>query len=245
MSLSKPPVLSLVIPAYNEERNLPKAFEKIRIFMFSQPIPMEIILMDDGSTDRTWSMMNAFVAQQPNVKILQNRGNMGKGYTVKRGMLVSSGQYAIFTDADLSYGLEEISKFLGELSRGYDVVVGSRKIAGSKIVIQPSLLRRIASEVFRLFIQFLMVSGVSDSQCGYKGFTRKAVDLIFPKLTIERFAFDVELFYLMRKYHLKIKEVPVALTHSSISTVRLIRDSLSMIRDILKIRFNDWKGKYG
>ena len=236
--------LSLVIPAYNAEATISHTVKTVLDFLKDKKYLSEVIIVDDGSKDKTASIGEKFAVTYPNVKIIRNSTNKGKGYSVKRGVLSAQGKYAIFTDADLPYALEDTEKFLYWLSHGYDIVIGSRRLPASEVRKTPAIHRKIMGRIFSTIVGILTSRGFADTQCGFKGFKRETTQFIFEKQRIDRFAFDIELLYLARKYKLSIKELPVKLTSSQFSTVKLLLDPLNMLRDVFKIRLNDWLGRY-
>ncbi|MCM2325887.1 MAG: glycosyltransferase family 2 protein [Candidatus Woesearchaeota archaeon] len=226
-------MISIIIPCYNEEKRIGKTLEAITSFMKGRK--HEIILVDDGSTDKTISIAKRF-----KVKILKNHKNMGKGYSVKRGALNSSGEYILFSDADLSTPIEELDNLLEQDS---DIVIGSRKADGAIIEAQQPNLRVLAGNIFPFITRLLILPGIKDTQCGFKLFKRKCLK-IFRKQTVYGFSFDVELLYLARKYGFSVKEVGVRWSNDINSKVSIIRHSFSMFKDLIRIRMNDAKGRY-
>ena len=238
------PNLALVIPAYNAGEGLANTLQKVLNYLESKKYRSEVIIVDDGSTDETASIAKKFSNSRDNVKLLENGSNRGKGYSIKRAVLASQSQHIIFTDADLPYAVEDIENFLYWLSHGYDIVIGSRRLPESEVHHAPAIHRKYMGRIFNTIVSILTSRGFADTQCGYKGFKRETTQFIFEKQLINRFAFDIELLYLARKNKLSIKELPVKLSSSQFSTVKLLRDPLNMLRDVFKIRLNDWLGKY-
>jgi dolichyl-phosphate beta-glucosyltransferase len=238
-------LLSIVIPAYNEEKNLKRTIEEILLYTKNHGWKTEVVIIDDGSNDGTWEVMEKIKKKHSSIiKILRNEKNEGKGSAVKKGMLNSSGEYVIFTDADLSYDLSGIELFVKELSDRYDVVIGSRRISGSELKVSVGPLRRTMSRIFSSIVNLLTGINYSDTQCGFKGFRGEVAREIFSFLTIKSFAFDVEALYIAKKQRLKIKEIPVRLVRESYITKRLMLHSIKMLADILKIRLNSLFGRY-
>ncbi len=238
--------LSVVIPAYNEERNITTTIAVLGEYLRQSCEPHEIIVADDGSTDRTPELVAAASLAEP-VQLLRSEKNQGKGHAVRRGMLAARGEYVFFMDADLSYPVENITTMLQDLRRnGCDVVIGSRALPESHIDVRPPLRRYVAGRVYSFLVRLLLMKGIPDTQCGLKGFSREAAHDLFSRLTLNRFAFDVELLFLAHKKGYRLKMVPVRLRFvRETSKVRLVSDSLRMFLDLVRIRLNDIRGVYG
>lgn len=230
-------LLSVVIPAYNEEKRLPESLKKIKHFLRSQPYSSEIIVVDDGSSDKTLEAaqreLDAFKS-----KVISNPGNKGKGYSVRNGVLHAGGRYILFSDADLSTPIEEITGFLTDLQEGSaGVVIGSRAIDRSSVEVRQNPFREFMGRTFNFLAQALTFKGIQDSQCGFKAFTRQAAFDLFSRQTLDRFGFDVEIIYLAQKLGYKVIERPVVWRNSEGSRVRIVSDSLNMFLDLLRIRW--------
>lgn len=236
--------LSIIIPAYNEEKRLLPTLNKICAYLSNQGFPYEIIVVDDGSTDDTLQMVRNFASSEENVVILVNGQNSGKGYSVKKGMLSARGKYVFFTDADLSTPIEEIEKCLPYLKNGYDVVIGSRSLPESDITIHQPWYREKMGKIFNSMVNMVLVKGIIDTQCGFKGFKKEVVKTVFSRCGIDGFSFDVEALYLSRKFNFKIKEIPIRWENSALSKVNPARHSLQMFRDLFRIKIKDLKGCY-
>jgi len=231
--------ISIIIPAYNEEKRLPETLKKIKQFFLKNKIKNEIIVIDDGSTDNTVS-----IAKKQKVKILKNNANLGKGYSVKRGFLASKGDIILFTDADLSTPIEYLKHFINEHNSGFDVVIASRALEGSIIKVPQPFLRELSGKIFNVFVRLITWLPFSDTQCGFKSFTKEAARKIFNKLTIYGFGFDVEALYIAKKLNFKIIEYPVTWYNSNATKVNFFKDSTRMFFELFKIRLNDLKGHY-
>lgn len=237
--------LSIVIPAYNEERRLPQTLDSVKEYLKKQSYTYEVIVVDDGSTDRTSQIVENFQEAHPNFKLITLHKNMGKGFAVRTGILHSKGRFAIFTDADLSMPIKEVEKFWPLLEEGYSIVIGSRKHLDSRIIVPQSRLRRFMGRIYNRLSRWLGIKDVQDVPCGLKGFRREAAKQIFLAVKLNRFSFDAEVLYLMqRKFHLRWTQVPVECKHSTGSTIRLFRDPLVMILDLFKIKLYDIRGLY-
>lgn len=232
-------MLSIIIPAYNEERRIGRTLEKIISFLDSKKYKYEIIVVDDGSKDRTREVVKRF----RRVKLNEKRRNRGKGYSVRQGMIAAEGDYLLFSDADLSTPIEEIEKMM-RLINAYDVVIGSRTIKGADVQVKQPFYREYMGKIFNLFVQVLAIKGIKDTQCGFKLFTRRAAKKIFPKQRIKGFGFDVEILYIAKKKGFRIEQVPVIWRNDENTKVSAFRDSSDMFFDLLRIRLNDISGKY-
>lgn len=236
--------LSIVIPAYNEEKRLLPTLNKVSEYLSRQDFSYEIILVDDGSTDNTLQIVNNFANLSNNVLVFANEQNKGKGYSVRKGMLSAGGEYIFFTDADLSTPIEELEKCLPYLKNGYDVVIGSRSMPSSDIVIHQPWYRERMGKIFNFMVNLVLLKGIIDTQCGFKGFRREVVKTIFSRCKIDGFSFDVEALYLSRKFNFKIKEIPIRWENSALSKVSPIRHSIQMFKDLIGIKIKDCKGVY-
>ena len=245
--------LSVIIPAYNESKNFSDGrLEPVYEYMQSQKYSFEIILVDDGSQDDTLHLLRNFAKQKKEVSVLA-MPHRGKSQTVKAGMLKATGQLRLFTDFDQSTPISDIEKLLPHIDDGYDIVIGSREILGAKRQKEP-LFRHIMGRGFNFLVQSLTVSGIQDTQCGFKLFSSKATQELFPNMVVygsekERLdaftgAFDVELLFMARKKGFTFKEVPVTWTHRPTERVAPIKDSIRMFVDVLRIRFAAAMGKY-
>lgn len=228
--------LSIVIPAYNEEKRIAQTIARIRAYLAQQDYLSEIIVVDDGSTDETLEEAAEALKGIERTQILSRRRNLGKGFSVKEGVLASKGQHILFSDADLSTPIEELDKFLPWLEEGFDVLIGSRALPDSDIQVRQSYLRESMGKMFNVFVQLLVVKGIKDTQCGFKIFRREAAMDIFPRVKTRSFSFDVEVLFLSRKLGYRIKEIPVIWRNSPQSKVKIISSSLRMFLDLWRIR---------
>ena len=241
----KTPQISIVVPAYNEEQLITHTLAGLQSYLETRAESYEIVLVDDGSRDRTVACVQDWHQRsQADIQLLLNEGNKGKGFSVRRGVLASRGEYILFIDADLPYELHAIDDFLDALRNGYDLAVGSRVLPGSQVKGVP-VVRYIAGQVFSWLERFVLATGTADTQCGFKAFTAAAARDIFQRLTIDGFGFDVELFFVAQKFKYRIRPVAVQMIdrHRE-SRVRLFRDSLEMLLNLFMVRWLDWQGKY-
>lgn len=227
--------LSVVIPAYNEEKRLPQSLAAVLDFLKNQPYESEIIVSDDGSQDRTVQVAEELLQGFPH-QVLVTPQNRGKGHAVRQGMLAATGAYILFSDADLSTPIEEVTKFLARLEKDQDVVIGSRALPDSQVEVHQNFLRETMGKVFNLVAQMWAFKGVRDSQCGFKGFRREAARKLFSLQKLDGFSFDVEIVYLAQKLGLRLLELPVIWRNSAQSRVQVLRDPLMMFWDVLRIR---------
>jgi dolichyl-phosphate beta-glucosyltransferase len=228
--------LSVIIPAYNEEKRLNKTLKSLDGYLARQNYGYEIIVVDDGSKDGTAALLQAAIKEIPHLRSIGDRTNHGKGYAVRAGMLSATGDCRLFMDADGSTSIDQIEKMLPYLAEGYDVVVSSRRIPGAVVKIDQPWYRLLLGWIFRNAVELIVPLGIKDSQNGFKLFSNKAATDIFLRQTVLGWAFDVEILYLARKLGYKIKEVPIAWVNDDQSRVTL-KGMTGMLKDVLKIRF--------
>jgi dolichyl-phosphate beta-glucosyltransferase len=240
---SAAPEVSIIIPSYNEERRLPETLERIAAYVRASGRETEILVVDDGSTDRTAAIAESFQDKFPALRVISNGVNRGKGYSVRRGMLEARGGIVLFTDADLSAPIEEASKLFAALET-YDVAIGSRALDRRLISVHQSRFREFAGIIFNMIVRLCLRLSFVDTQCGFKAFRREPCRIIFKQQRIERFGFDPELLYLARHHGLRSVEIPVRWGHSPATKVSMFRDSLQMFLDVLIIRWNAIAGRY-
>ena len=236
------PLLSIVVPAYNEERRLPETLPCIVDFVQAQDYAAEVIVVDDGSSDGTASVVEEIAADAPFVRLIKNE-HRGKGFAVKTGALAAEGDFVFLCDADLSMPIEEVAKFLPPALEGYDVAIGSREIEGARRYDEPGL-RHLMGRVFNTLVRLLAVKGFQDTQAGFKCFAREAAREMFFYQTMDGFGFDVEILFIAQKRGFRIVEVPINWYYMSNSRVSPVGDSVRMFREILQVRLNDWRGRY-
>jgi dolichyl-phosphate beta-glucosyltransferase len=236
--------LSIIIPSYNEEARLPGTLQRIAEYLPTLKLRTEVLVVDDGSTDRTAAVAESFHGKLTGLRVLSNGTNRGKGYSVRHGMLEAQGDMVLFTDADLSAPIEEAEKLLSPLNNGYDVAIGSRAMDRSLISTRQSIFRETAGIIFNKIVRMVLRLPFVDTQCGFKAFRRERCRIIFEQQRIEGFGFDPELLYLARHYGLQAVEVPVRWGHSEATKVNMLGDSLKMFGDIFTIRWNAMSGRY-
>ncbi|RLC37541.1 hypothetical protein DRH29_01585 [candidate division Kazan bacterium] len=235
--------LSIVIPAYNEERRIGSTLSKIRKYLDAQGYVYEVIVVNDGSTDTTVPIVNIIREGWPQLRLIDNPQNQGKGAVVKQGILAGLGKYILFTDADNATPIEEVEKLLEHVNI-YPIVFGSRYIKGSKIHVFQSRPRIILSRLSNLLIRIVAVPGVWDTQCGFKLFERNAGKNIFANVRLTRFGFDIEAFVIAQKLRYRFKEVGINWYNDFETKVRTGREAIRTLFDLFRIRFNLWRGKY-
>jgi len=234
------PFLSVVVPAYNEEKRIGDTLATILTHLQAQAFTYEIIIVDDGSNDGTARVVESRIRGLDNARLIAYQPNRGKGYAVRQGMLASEGDLALFTDADLSTPVTEIEVALGHLQNGFDVVIGSRALAGSEISRYQPLYRRVGARVFNVLrdgIAGVDISRFKDTQCGFKAFRGPVARKLFGLLCIDGFMFDVEMLSVATRLGYRIYEMPVHWRDMPGSKLRLVRDTARMFRDLAMIRF--------
>ena len=236
--------LSVVIPAYNEEKRLLKTLNEILDYLSRKNFSFEVIVVNDGSKDKTAEIVKGLMKKYSNLKLIDNKENKGKGAAVRQGMLEAKGKFRLFFDADHSTPISEIEKFLPEFEKGIDVVIASRELKGSILDPPQPLLRRFLGEGFKILRKILIgLWEIQDTQCGFKCFRAEVVEKIFPKCKINRFSFDSEILILAKKSGYKIKEIPVYWRNDKESKVKF-KSIFNMAKDLFKIRLNLILGKY-
>ncbi len=241
---SRRPAYSIIIPAYNEGERVGATLEKVLAYAAEQGWDAEVIVVNDGSRDNTTEIVRSYVEKNPRLRLLENPGNRGKGYSVRNGMLHAQGETLLFSDADLSSPIEEAEKLFAALENGADVAIGSRWLQSDLQTQRQPLHRQLFGRVFNLLLRMILGLSFKDTQCGFKAFTRPAAETIFPLQNIERWGFDPELLYLAKKFKFKAVEVPVAWAHREGTRINPLRDGAKMFLEMLKIRWNALTGKY-
>ena len=230
--------LSVVIPVYNEERNIGETLRRVEAFFSLKGISWEVCVVSDGSRDKTAEIVEEIQRLNPELPLqfFRSDTNHGKGYTSRRGMLAARGRYVLLTDADLSAPIKEVDRLTAALEKGADVAIGSRATGDKDCDIRQSVKRHISGRIFNFFVQLLVLPGIQDSQCGFKCFTHEAAQRLFSTQKLDGFSFDVEVLYLARKFGYRIDEVSVMWSQGLDSRVSLFRDSILMLKDLFKIK---------
>lgn len=236
------PFLSIIIPAFNEASRLPETLRKINTYLTAQDYPSEIIVVENGSSDGTYQIVNDMQSEICCLTVL-HEDQRGKGWAIRQGMFNARGDYRFICDADLSMPIEEIAKFMPPLELSAPIAIGSREAPGAMRYDEPQY-RHLIGRAFNWLVRILLIRGVNDTQCGFKLFREDTVNAIFPQLTITGWTFDVEALFIAQKLGFKIVEIPIHWHHHPHSTVKVLRDSFKMGFDLIKIRINDLLGKY-
>jgi dolichyl-phosphate beta-glucosyltransferase len=237
------PRLSIVIPAYNEAKRLPRTLQRVREWTAAQEFPVEIVVVDDGSADGTADVTRGALAGVEH-RVLVHAENRGKGAALRTGMTAAAGEFVLFTDADLSTPIEEASRFLDEHARGTPVVIGTRKTGAARVLVHQSPLRERMGRVYTLLSNALVCPGVTDFTCGFKSFRRDACADIFGRLHENGWAYDSEVLFLARRLGHEVREVPVRWSNDPSTRVRLLRDAVGSFAGLLRIRGRALLGRY-
>ena len=238
------PTYSIVIPAYNESTRLGVTLEKVLTYVHAQGWEAEVIVVNDGSRDNTSDIVRAYAAKDPALRLVENPGNRGKGFSVRNGMLHAKGDISLFSDADLSSPIEEADKLFTAIAKGADIAIGSRWVDPRLQIRRQPLHRRLFGRIFNLLLRGILGLQFKDTQCGFKAFTRSSAQTIFPLQKIERWGFDPELLYLAAKFRYTVSEVPVAWSHREGTRIHPVRDGIRMFGELLRVRWYALKGNY-
>jgi dolichyl-phosphate beta-glucosyltransferase len=238
------PQYSIIIPAYNESARLGATLDRVLDHIAAQHWDAEVIVVNDGSRDDTAEMVLTRARANPALRLVENPGNRGKGYSVRNGMLKAQGEIRLFTDADLSSPIEEANKLFVAIEAGADVAIGSRWLQPDTQTQRQSLLRQFYGRTFNLALRILLGLRFKDTQCGFKAFSRSSVQKLFSMQTIEGWGFDAELLFLADRSGLNVKEVPVVWSDAEGTRIHPLRDGLHMMAEVLTIRLNAITGKY-
>lgn len=235
---------SIVIPAYNESARLGATLHKVLSYIDQNGCDAEVLVVNDGSRDNTAEIVREMARTHSNLRLIDNPGNRGKGYSVRNGMLNANGRIVVFSDADLSAPIEELPKLLQAISQGADIAIGSRWLRAELQTQRQPLHRQLFGRVFNLMLRLTLGLQFADTQCGFKAFRRRTVETIFPLQRIERWGFDPEILFLARKFGYKVVEIPVEWGHSGGARINPIVDGSKMFIEMLRIRWYDFTGKY-
>jgi len=236
--------LSLIIPAFNEEARIGKSLDRILSFLQRQSYSSEVIIVDDGSQDRTSELVRERLGKDSRIRIYQQSQNLGKGAAVKQGMLLGNGEYLIFSDADLSVSIETLPDFLTHLENQFDVAIGTRQIAGAAIEVHQPFYREFLGKMYTRLTNWILGLRVTDFTCGFKGFRRHAALELFSLQRLKNWSFDAEIIYLAQLKGYRVREVPVTWRDDRATKVRLWRDIFRSFLELLQVRIYDAQGKY-
>ena len=236
------PLLSIVIPAYNEESRLPASLDAILAFTVTQPYQIETVVVDNNSRDRTHAIIEDYAARHSSIRLVVEK-RQGKGAAVRTGMLAAQGAFRFICDADLSMPIEEVTKFMPPTLSSYDIAIGSREARGAVRYNEP-WYRHFMGRVFNTIVRVFAVHGLQDTQCGFKMFTAEVTESLFPLQTLTGWGFDVELLFIAQKRNMRILEVPINWYYKDNTRIHPIRDSIDMFLDVIRIRRNSLRGYY-
>jgi len=238
------PAYSIIIPAYNESGRIRPTLDEVLRYSEQQGWNVEIIVVDDGSRDDTTAIIREYNMRHPQIRLIDNPENHGKGFSVRAGMLDARGDLCLFTDADLSSPMTEAQHLFDAIAEGADIAIGSRWLRTELQTERQPLYRQLFGRIFNLVLRVILGLNFADTQCGFKAFRRDAARRVFPLQRIERWGFDPEILFLARKMGLVVKEVPVVWAHSEGTRLHPFRDGLRMFGDVVRIRWNSISGAY-
>ncbi|MGA9673552.1 MAG: dolichyl-phosphate beta-glucosyltransferase [Terracidiphilus sp.] len=242
--VSQYPKYSIVIPAYNESARIPATLERVLSYVHAKGWQVEVIVVNDGSTDDTPAVVNNFAQTAPEVRLIENPGNHGKGYSVRHGLLEARGEVVMFTDSDLSAPIEEAELLFAAIAAGADIAIGSRWLESGRQTHRQPLYRQFFGRCFNAVTRAVMGLRFADTQCGFKAFTRAAAQTVFQLQTIEGWGFDPEILFIALKRGYKIVEVPVSWAHDERTRMSYLKDGMKMLEEIAIIRWNALLGRY-
>lgn len=240
---AEPLDLSIVIPAFNEERRLPKAIDELSCYLGAAQLRAEVLIVENGSTDRTPQIVDQIALGDPRFRVL-HLATRGKGRAVREGMLASRGPVTLFCDADFSMPVEGIGLLHATVTQGAQIAIASREVSGAKRIGEP-WGRHLQGRVFNWLVRMIVLPGLNDTQCGFKAFRREACEDVFGRQLLNGWAFDVEVLFLARQRGYMIREVPITWRYDPSSRVHPIRDTIEMLRELLLIRLHAVQGRYG
>lgn len=237
-------LISVIIPAFNEEKRILPTIGNISDYLGKHFHGFEIIIVDDGSRDNTIAMVESLMSNNSSLLLLKNMENMGKGYSIRRGILASSGDFVLITDADLSTPIEELEKLFYWIDNGFDIAIGSRGLKESDIVVRQPRHREMMGKIFNLLVRAFVLREIKDTQCGFKLLRGDAAKEIFKRCVINGFSFDVEALSIAKELGFKIKEIPIRWLNSPKSKVKIAVDPFIMFVDLFRIKLNRMRGIY-
>lgn len=235
--------ISVVVPAYNERDRIVASLQEIYAYLHKDQPPSELLVVDDGSTDDTCEVVEAFAVGHPGTTLIRTTPNRGKGHAVRVGVMRARGSHILFSDADLATPIEELARLMAKLEEGGEVAIGSRAARGAVLAVRQPWYREIAGRTLNQLVRRVAVPQISDTQCGFKLFRRDAAHDLFGRSVEDGFGFDVEILHLARRRGYRIAEVPVAWRHREGSKVRIVRDSMRMLGTLRRIAWRDLRGE--
>ncbi len=235
---------SIIIPAYNESQRLALSLDKILAHIAQQRWLAEVIVVDDGSSDETAEIVARYSQRNSTVRLLQNPGNRGKGYSVRHGMLDARGDVLLLTDADLSAPIAEAQKLFDAIAKGVDVAIGSRWMDSHTQIQRQPFYRQVTGRIFNVLLRAILFLPQKDTQCGFKALSRQAARAIFSAQRVERWGFDAEILFLARRLNFQVAEIPVQWGHDDRSKIHPLRDGFSIIWDMIRVRYYSLSGQY-
>ncbi len=239
------PRYSIVIPAFNEGARIPATLRSVVDCVRAKGWRAEVVVVNDGSSDNTAEVVRRFALDAPEVRLIENPRNCGKGYSVRSGVLHALGDIVMFTDADLSSPMEEAEGLFAAIAQGADIAIGSRWLATSRQTHRQPLYRQLFGRCFNALTRLVMNLPFADTQCGFKAFTRSAAQTVFQLQTIERWGFDPEILFIALKRGYHVQEVPVSWAHDARTRISYLRDGLQMLKELAIVRWNAMVGRYG
>ncbi len=239
------PQYSIVIPAFNESGRLPATLSAVVESIRDHHWVAEVLVVNDGSSDNTSEIVTLFAVNHPEVRLIENPGNCGKGYSVRSGVMHALGDIVMFTDADLSSPMDEAEVLFRAIEQGADIAIGSRWLSSSRQTHKQPLYRRFFGRCFNALTRLVMKLPFADTQCGFKAFTRSAAQTVFQLETIERWGFDPEILFIAIKRGFHVQEVPVSWAHDARSRISYLHDGMQMLKELAIVRFNAMIGRYG
>jgi len=236
--------LTLIIPAYNEEKIIKRTVSVVLNFLLKKKYGWEVIVVDDGSSDSTYALVSEIAMKEKRVKVVRIKKNSGKGTALRVGISKANGEYIVFSDADLSVPIKNVDKFIKILEKDADVVIGSRRVEGAEIVVHQPWLRENMGRFYTFLTKVYLSMDIADFTCGFKGFKKQVAKRIFKKSLIDRWAYDSEIMFLVKKYGYEVVQTPVVWRNREDTRVNLGKAVAESFRDLLSIRVNELLGKY-
>lgn len=236
--------LSVVIPCYNEETRLKEGYSHFTEYLKKQKYDWELVMVNDGSKDSTEKILKLLSRKNKNLKIVSYKRNRGKGYAVSKGIEAAKGNYILFSDLDHSVSIDFTRSFINHLENGFDIVIASRRVKGATLKVRQKPFREFLGRSFTVLVRILIDPKIKDATCGFKMYRKNTAKNLFKRLTVFDWVFDAEILFLSKKYNFKIAQLPVVWEDAKGSKVKLAKDVISSLKNLIKIRLNDLQGKY-